>query len=314
MVVMGSNMHIIVVSSRLAKPRSLTLSSAHLLAGGLAALVLFLVLSAVSFYYAVRYAAELKLPALESVLVSIQEQETRKTESFLRENLSAMAVKLGQMQAQLMRLDALGERVSSLAGLRPGEFRFSETPGRGGAVSTSVAPQNLSMVDLSRQVEALARNLENRTDDLGILETALFDARVKKKLLPTVTPVDASWSASSFGWRIDPFTGQNAMHEGVDFIADVGTPIFAAAGGVVVFAQYHHQYGNMVEIDHGNDFISRYAHASKVLVKAGDVVQRGRKIAEVGSTGRSTGPHLHFEVRYRGVAQNPGRFLRASSR
>jgi murein DD-endopeptidase MepM/ murein hydrolase activator NlpD len=131
--------------------------------------------------------------------------------------------------------------------------------------------------------------------------------------LPTVTPVDATWSASSFGWRIDPFTGQNALHEGVDFIADVGTPIFAAAGGVVVYAGSHHQYGTMVEIDHGNDFISRYAHASKVLVKEGEVVLRGRKIAEVGSTGRSTGPHLHFEVRYRGFAQNPGKFLRASS-
>jgi murein DD-endopeptidase MepM/ murein hydrolase activator NlpD len=304
-------MHIIVVSSRLAKSRSVTLSGAHVVAGGLAAAALAVLLAAGLLYLAVRH-AELKLPFLESMLASVHARQSEQSDSFLRENLDAMAVKLGQMQAQLVRLDALGERVSSLAGLRPGEFRFSESPGRGGAPSSSVPPRNLSMVDLSRQVEALSRRLENRTDDLGIMETTLFDARVKKKLLPTVTPVDAGWSASSFGWRIDPFTGQNAMHEGVDFIADVGTPVFAAAGGVVVFGAHHHQYGNMVEIDHGNGFITRYAHASKLTVKPGDVVQRGRKIAEVGSSGRSTGPHLHFEVRYRGTAQNPARFLRAS--
>jgi murein DD-endopeptidase MepM/ murein hydrolase activator NlpD len=124
-------------------------------------------------------------------------------------------------------------------------------------------------------------------------------------------PVDSGWSVSSFGWRIDPFTGQNAMHEGIDFIAGIGAPVFAAAAGVVIAAEHHSQYGKMVEIDHGNDFITRYAHASKLLVKRGELVQRGRKIAEVGSTGRSTGPHLHFEVRYRGVAQNPAKFLRA---
>ncbi len=266
------------------------------------------------FYLTLSYSAEMKLPLLESALASVQEREAKKAESFLRENLNAMAVKLGQMQAQLMRLDAMGDRVSSLAGLKPSEFRFTENPGRGGALSTSMPPQNISMADFGRQLEILSRNLENRTDSLGILETTLFDVRVKRRLLPTVTPVEASWNASSFGWRLDPFTGQNAMHEGIDFIADTGTPIFAAAGGVVLTAEVHHQYGNMIEIDHGNDFVTRYAHTSKMLVKPGDVVQRGRKIAQVGSTGRSTGPHLHFEVRYRGVSQNPSRFLQASAR
>jgi murein DD-endopeptidase MepM/ murein hydrolase activator NlpD len=307
-------MHIIVVSSRLAKTRSITLSGVHLVAAAIFAMALFAVFGTGMVYGTMRYAAEFKLPFLESMLDTVLARQNERTQSFLRENLDAMAVKLGQMQAQLMRLDALGERVSSLAGLKPGEFRFSDAPGRGGAIPVSVPAQDLSMTDLSRQVEALSRRLENRTDDLGILETTLFDARVKKKLLPTVTPVDAGWSASSFGWRIDPFTGQNALHEGVDFIADAGTPIFAAAGGVVIFAGQHHQYGNMIEIDHGNDFVTRYAHASKMLVKTGDLLQRGRKIAEVGSTGRSTGPHLHFEVRYRGTAQNPARFLRASTR
>src|SRR3954467_11549872 len=136
-------MHIIVVSSRLAKPRSMTLSNAHLLAGGFAAAALVFLVAGSLLYFTIRYAAELKLPVLESMLVSVQARQSEKSESFLRENLNAMAVKLGQMQAQLLRLDALGERVASLAGLRPGEFRFSENPGRGGAVSTSARAENL---------------------------------------------------------------------------------------------------------------------------------------------------------------------------
>ena len=307
-------MHIILVPSRLAAARTLTLGPGHLIMAGLLAATGVVVIAVALFYLALRYSVELKLPLLESALATVQEREARKAESFLRENLNAMAVKLGQMQAQLMRLDAMGDRVSSLAGLKPSEFRFSEIPGRGGATSTSMPSQDLSMADFGRQLDALARQMDNRTDSLGILETTLFDVQVKKRLLPTVTPVDASWNASSFGWRIDPFTGQNAMHEGVDFISDPGTPIYAAAGGVVIAAEVHPQYGRTIEIDHGNDFVTRYAHASKLLVKPGDVVQRGRKIAEVGSTGRSTGPHLHFEVRYRGVAQNPARFLQAAAR
>ena len=304
-------MHIIVVSSRLANTRSVTLSRADLVAGGFATAAVFVALAVVLLYFTIRYAAELRLPILESAIASVQEQETRKTENFLRENLDAMAVKLGRMQAQLVRLEVVAERVSGLAGLKPAEFRFSETPGRGGALSSEMSPQHLSMGDLSGQVETLSRQLDNRTDHLGILETALFDARVKKRLLPTIMPVEASWSASSFGWRIDPFTGQNAMHDGIDFIAEVGMPIFAAGSGVVTVAEQHPQYGKMVEIDHGNDLTTRYAHASKLLVRPGEVVQRGRKIAEVGTTGRSTGPHLHFEVRYHGLAQDPRKFLRA---
>jgi murein DD-endopeptidase MepM/ murein hydrolase activator NlpD len=265
------------------------------------------------FWITVRHASELKveLPLLDSLVKSAQEAQQRKTEEFLRENLNAMAVKLGEMQAQLMRLDALGERLSALAGLKPGEFRFTEVPGRGGAVSSV---KDLSMAEFGRQLDQLSRQMENRTDSLGILESQLFDAKVKKKLMPTIPPVDGSWSASSFGWRIDPFNGMLAMHEGVDFVVDVGTPVYAAAGGVVRFAGMHPQYGNMVEIDHGNDFTTRYAHNSRLLVKEGEVVQRGAKIAESGATGRATGPHVHFEVRYRGVAQNPARFLQASSR
>ena len=311
-------MHIIVVSNRLTRSRSFTLTTFHVVAGGLTLTAAVVALAAALFYVSLRHAAQAQLPVVESLFLSAQraeaEVEARKTEGFLRENLNAMAVKVGKIQARLVLLDALGERLAKMAGLKPQEFRFREVPGRGGAVSTSSAPTDLSLEEFRQQLDELARRLENRTDHLGIVESTLFDARVRKKLMPTTMPVEASWSASSFGWRIDPFTGQRALHEGIDFIADVGTPIFSAAGGVVVHAGRHPQYGLMVEIDHGNDYVTRYGHASKLFVKVGEVVRRGHKVAVVGSTGRSTGPHLHFEVRYKGIAKNPARFLHASVR
>ena len=306
-------MHIILVSNRLATAKSISLSVRHLLLGMALLAATVVVLSSSMFYLVVRHAAEVKLPLLQTLLLSAQEQQTQNAKDFMRENLNAMAVRLGQMQAQLIRLDALGERLSALAGIKSQEFRMNEPPGRGGALSTSIPAQDLSMNELTWQLDALSRHMENRYDYMGILENRLFDAKVKKKLMPTVKPVDVEWNASSFGWRIDPITGQNALHEGVDFLVDTGTPVHAAADGMVVVAEFHPQYGYVVDIDHGNDFITRYAHNSKILVKAGSLVQRGAIIAESGSTGRSTGPHVHFEVRYKGIAQNPNRFLQVSA-
>jgi len=306
-------MHIILVSNRLATAKSISLGTRHLLLGMALLTATVVALSSSMFYLVFRHAVEIRLPLVQNLLLSAQEQQTQNAKEFMRENLNTMAVRLGQMQAQLMRLDALGERVSALAGVKPQEFRMSEPPGRGGALPASMPVQDLSMNELTWQLDALSKNMENRYDYMGILENRLFDARVKKKLMPTVRPVDVDWNASSFGWRIDPITGQNAFHEGIDFLVDTGTPIRASAGGLVVVAQFHPQYGYMIDIDHGNDFTTRYAHNSKLLVKAGDLVQRGAIIAESGSTGRSTGPHAHFEVRYKGVAQNPNRFLKVSA-
>jgi len=305
--------HIILVSNRLATAKSVSLSVRHLLMGVALMVATVVALSSSMFYVVFRHAAEIKLPLVQTLLLSAQEQQTQNAKDFMRENLNAMAVKLGQMQAQLMRLDALGERLSALAGIKPQEFRMSEPPGRGGALSTSIPAQDLSMSEFTWQLEALSKHMENRYDYMGILESRLFDARVKQKLLPTVKPVDVEWNASSFGLRIDPITGQKAMHEGVDFLVDTGTPVHAAADGMVVVSEFHPQYGYMVEIDHGNDFTTRYAHNSRLLIRAGTLVQRGATIAESGSTGRSTGPHVHFEVRYKGVAQNPNRFLQVSA-
>ena len=303
-------MHIIVFAHRLATPRSVTLTVRHLAFVAVLAIVTMLSGAVAIYFVGIKYAASIKLPLLEAMLKSVQADDLRKSDEFLRQNLTAMAVKLGEMQAQLMRLDALGERVSGLAGLKPQEFRSGDPLGRGGAVTAPM--RDLSMHEFERELDRLSRGLENRSDHLNVAESELFHAKLKSKRLPTALPVNAEYNASGFGLRIDPITGQSAMHEGIDFITQPGAPIAAAAGGVVIAAEWHHSFGNMIEIDHGGEIVTRYAHASIMLVKAGDIVKRGQKIAEVGSSGRSTGPHLHFEVRYKGQAQNPAKFLQAA--
>lgn len=301
-------MHIILVSDRLATARSITLQTRHVLLAATALVLLVVALATLFSYVTVRHAAEIQLPFLQSLVLSAREHEAQKTQEFLRENLNAMAVRVGEMQARLMRLDSLGERLGEMVGIKPRDLKMGDTPGQGGPL---VAPSDIeSAAELQRQLDALSRQLESRSDYLGLLENELLDERVRKNLLPTMLPIDAQWRASSFGLRIDPFTGQRAMHEGIDFPAHPGTEIVAAAGGIVAVSEHHPQYGNMIEIDHGNGLATRYAHASKLFVTRGSIVKRGQKIAAVGSTGRSTGPHLHFEVRYNGVAQNPNRFLK----
>ncbi len=304
-------MQIILISDRLAKARSLSITLRHLVGSAFLALLLLLGATAALYWMTLRYAPDIRVPALQRLVLVAQEAEAERGRTFVQQNLNAMAVKLGEMQAQLTRLDALGERLSSAAGVR--DIRFSEAPGMGGAAPTLMPPQNLSLADFSEKLMSLSRQVETRNDMLGVLEAQLFEEAVKKKRLPTMRPVAGPFNASAFGRRVDPFTGQWAMHEGIDFLADLGSPIAAAADGVVVFAGFHPQYGYMVDIDHGNDLVTRYAHSSKLFVKDGDIVQRGRKIAEVGSTGRSTGPHLHFEVRFRGTAQDPSKFLVSNS-
>jgi murein DD-endopeptidase MepM/ murein hydrolase activator NlpD len=300
---------IILIPSRLAKARTVTLSLRLSVLVTLLCLSLMSALAAGMYWTLLREAARFESVFPSVFAVSVQRNDEERARAFVQQNLNAMAVKLGEMQAQLTRLDALGERLSTRAGLQPQEFNFSERPGLGGAASTLLPPQNLTMVELNERLQGLARDVETRSDMLGVLEARLFEEAIRKKLRPTLMPVSARYNASGYGMRIDPITGQRAMHEGIDFLAERGTPILAAADGVVSFAGYHRQYGYMIDIDHGNDLVTRYAHCAKLFVKVGDVVQRGLKLALVGSTGRSTGSHLHFEVRYKGVPQNPMRFL-----
>lgn len=301
-------MNIILVSNRLAKARNITLNGTHLLLGSVCFLIVFLAAVLAAQYAIVRFQPGSVSNELRSWLASAQHAEQIKQQAYMRESLDTMAVRLGQMQAQLLRLDTLGGRLAKLTGMKPQEFNFNQTPAQGGPY-IPVSQQDVSLNSMSQQMSNLAALLSDRSDKLAALETLLMQDRLSKKLLPSAAPVKEGFYSSNFGWRLDPFTGKNAMHEGVDYMVPMGTPISAAAGGIVVYADAHPQYGNMVEIDHGNDIITRYAHASKLLVVVGQVVKRGQEVAKVGSTGRSTGNHLHFEVRFKGMAQNPVRFL-----
>jgi murein DD-endopeptidase MepM/ murein hydrolase activator NlpD len=301
--------HIILVSDRLATAKSLTLTWWHVFFAGATAVVAIVLLASAFSYLTVRHAAEMRLPFLQDLLHAMNAEESRRSKAFVRENLNVMATKLGQLQAQLLRLDTVGARLAAMAGIKPQEIKAIEarSDSRGGPL---VLPSVMSPAELQQAVDALSRQLETKSDTIALIEAQLLEDRIRSNQLPTSLPVNAEWNASAYGWRIDPFTGERAMHEGIDFVAAPGTAISAAAAGIVISAEFHPDYGNLVEIDHGNGFTTRYAHASRLWVKAGQLVMRGQKIAEVGTTGRSTGPHLHFEVRMKGVAQNPGRFLR----
>lgn len=305
-------MNIILVSGQLAKGKTLALGHGQVMALAAVMLAIPLVLAVIFTYFLLFHAADIPHPYLQSLVLSAQRNEAAKSQRYMRENLNAMAAKLGQMQAQMLRLDSLGERLAKAAGITKQEYNFDRKPGQGGPESSSQPPRDLSLSEFTQQMEGLMSRLDDRADQLGLLEAALLQQQVKKVALPSARPVTTGWYSSNFGWRLDPFTGQKAFHEGVDFMAEPGTPIHAAGGGIVVYADTYAGYGNMLEVDHGNGLISRYAHASKMLVKVGDVVMKGQKIGEVGSTGRSTGPHLHFEVRHRGAPQNPEHYLSLS--
>lgn len=231
---------------------------------------------------------------------------------FLRQNLAVLAASVGDLQAQMVRLDALGERVSGLAGIAPQDFDFRHRPARGGPAAPAQSTE-LTLPELRAELARLGEQAEHRVDYFDVIETALMDRQMRERRIPRVLPVATGYDGSSFGARIDPFTGRRSQHDGVDFVAPTGTPILAAAGGVVVAAEWHNEYGNMIDIDHGNGLKTRYAHASKSLVRAGDIVRPGQMIARVGSTGSSTGAHLHFEVHVNGLPRNPNGFLNAAA-
>ena len=302
-------MNIILVSTKLAKARSITIAPPQVAAILALALVLIAGFVTALNYALLRVAVDSNVPFVTNALASVKSEQAAQRETYMRDNLSALATRLGQMQAQLVRLESVGERLATIAGFRPQELMFGEVPGQGGAVSSMA--KDLSLGDLTRQLDALTHAVETRGDQLGVLESVLTLDNARKKLVPTRVPVSNAWQSSGYGWRIDPINGQQSFHEGVDFLAESGAEVRAAAGGVVVYSDLHPQYGNMVEIDHGNGLVSRYAHAHKRLVKVGDVVMSGVRIAEVGRTGRATGTHLHFEVRHHGVPQDPMKFLRS---
>ena len=301
-------MQLIITDARFSRVRAIQLSGLRLIAVIFGLSLALMLLSAAMYHWVFLKGAREGWPVISTVVRLVVRDEVAQRDRFMRENIDVMAKRLGEMQAKILQLESLGERVSGLAGINPADIKAK--PGQGGVL---IAEHSLSMDELQAALSDLDQLTNQRTDVMTVIESRLFEQKIKKMMVPTEQPVKDVSPGSTFGWRIDPFTGRSALHSGLDFPAEPGTPIFAAAGGVVVTQETHPQYGKMIEVDHGNDLITRYAHCSKVLVKKGDLIKRGQKIAEVGNTGRSTGTHLHFEVLVQGVPQDPQKFLNAGS-
>lgn len=300
-------MQLIITDAWMARSRAIHLSGAKLIFALLALCLVLFTFSALLLHWFYHKSASNGLTIGSFAVLGADDPAQR--DKYLRENIDVLARKLGEIQAKVLQLESLGERVSGLAGVNPADIKTP--PGQGGIL---VEGRSLTMTELEATLNALELQTQQGTEMLTLMESRLFEQKLKKMMVPARQPVLGSHLGSAYGWRIDPVTGRSALHTGLDYPSPIGTPIYAAAGGIVVVKEYHAQYGNMLEIDHGNDLVTRYAHASRLLVNKGDLIKSGQKIAEVGNTGRSTGPHLHFEVLVQGVPQDPQKFLTAGKK
>ncbi len=335
-------MQIMVTHGVLSRTRVFSVSRAQLAMAITALVVVMLLLSGAVYHFIFLTAAREGWPVVSQLVKLVVRDEFAQRDRFMRENLDAMASRVGEMQARMVRLETMGERVAGLAGVKPDDLKVSRNPataasgvvgasapapsptaaasavpshgavlGRPAGAGGPFIPANSTPLErLTLSLQGLDESAERTGDLFTIAQSTLFESRLRALMVPNSRPIEAPMG-SGFGFRSDPFTGRPALHTGLDFAADIGTPILAAAGGVVLSTDQHPQYGNLLEIDHGNGLTTRYAHVSRFLVKAGELVKRGQPVAHVGNSGRSTGPHLHFEVLVEGVPQNPSKFLAA---
>lgn len=225
--------------------------------------------------------------------------------------LDALAVRVAQIQAQVMRIEGLGQRLVDLADLDREEFNFGQAPAQGGPIE-AVALENPVPTDFMQALEELSAQIKDRERQLIVLEDVFQGRGLSLQGHAAGSPIAEGWLSSFFGIRTDPFTGRPAMHEGLDFAGKLGSPVVAVAAGSVIWSGPRDGYGNLIEIDHGHGFVTRYGHNSRNLVRVGQLVRKGQQIARMGSSGRSTGPHVHFEVLRDGQPVNPLRYLSAS--
>ena len=310
-------MQVLITHSALARTRVLQFQRWQLLLAGLALVFVLLALSGAVYHFIFLKAAREGWPVVSALVRPIVREEIERRDLFVRDNLDAMALKLGEMQAKLVKLEAMGERVSGLAGMKPEDLKplqrggglAGPAAGKGGPYVSAVQP---SLAHLRELISGLDEAADVNLDLFTYLESQLQETRLSALMVPSAPPVDGP-VGSGFGFRIDPLNGRSALHSGLDFPAEVGTRIVAAAGGIVVSTERHPEYGLTLEIDHGNGLITRYAHCSRIDVQVGALVKRGQPVALVGNSGRSTGSHLHFEVLVGGVPRDPARFLAAGA-
>ena len=236
--------------------------------------------------------------------VAEQQASIDATRADAQREINALAARLGELQAEANRLNALGERLTRIGQLQDGEFDFNKPVGVGGGGLVEDMPHG----ELTRDMSELDARFKASGEQLSVLESLLFNRQLDMNSVPSREPID-SYITSNFGYRADPFRGGRAMHKGIDFKARTGDPVLAVADGVVSYAGGRSGYGKTVEIDHGNGFVTRYAHNSRLTLKVGSLVRAGQEIAKAGSTGRSTGAHVHFEVWQEGKVVDPRKFL-----
>lgn len=310
-------MNIILLPGRLANGRHISLNGRQAV---LALIVGLAVLPALMGVLAYRIQALIDPPGQPRPPAYLQEQERLLTAERQRlaqarrsaeTHLNALAQRLGHLQAQLLRLNALGSRLAQLSGLDKREFNFAETPAVGGPARAALSPR---VPDFLQALDNLGREIDHKNERLGLLERVLAERQLQAAVTPLGWPVQGGWMSSGFGLRVDPFTGQTMFHEGVDIANRLGSPIHAMGAGIVSYAGHRDGYGLVVEINHGRGEGTRYAHARNVLVKSGDKVDKGQVIALVGTSGRSTGPHLHFEILRNDRPVDPQSYLRQATK
>jgi murein DD-endopeptidase MepM/ murein hydrolase activator NlpD len=303
-------MNVIVFSKRLGKARQFELSRPLAMTATLA--VVTTILSGVLFLGVQLGRGGFSVDPVEQVGhwgATLEEQrlEILSARRELQERLDAIATRVGQMNAHVIRLDALGRRLTEMANLDKGEFNFDSPPAVGGP--EGLVEGAVASTDLSAMLDDLTRQIKDRERQLSVLESMISTRNLSRQIVPGGRPVTQGWISSYFGHRADPFTGRKAFHRGVDFAGPAGAQVVAVASGVVTYTKERFGYGKTVEINHGNGYVTRYAHNQRVLVAVGETVKKSQPIALIGSTGRSTGPHLHFEVLKQGRAVDPMSFV-----
>lgn len=237
-----------------------------------------------------------------------EQAQVNSLRSQLQDRVDALAMRLGALNAHMIRLNALGKRLTQMANISSREFDFDNDPPQGGSESDGVG-RGAEVPDLTSMIDTLSRRLDARSAQFSALENVILGQQLSADIKPTGRPVREGYISSYFGERMDPFNGEEAMHKGVDFATEAGSDVLAVASGIVTWSGPREGYGNLVEINHGNGLVTRYAHNARTLVAVGDEVERGQAVAEVGSTGRSTGPHVHFEVLRNGTQIDPMAFV-----
>ncbi len=248
-------------------------------------------------------------PEIEKVVLE-QRNNLEKTRIEVDANLDALTQRVGLLQAHINRLNALGDKLVVMANINTEEFNFMDVPAVGGPQEPEL--QGYASSEITQALELLELQLLESEQKLSALDEILMQSELQNEIKPQGRPVIDGWMSSSYGYRNDPFSGRRQFHKGIDFAGAKNTPVFAVAGGIVTKAKKSAGYGNLVEIDHGNGYITRYGHSSTLHVKPGDVVKKGKHIADMGSTGRSTGPHVHFEVLKKGRHINPSAMIKDS--